>query len=55
MAANDLDRAQELLDKVPSLLDKKKIGGKDLPTEVYVRKKSKNPGRCQITMKLTHA
>ena len=35
----DYDKAQELLDKIPELIDKKKIGGKDLPTEVFIKKK----------------
>lgn len=33
------DKAQKLLDAIPDLLDKKKIGGKDLPTEVFIKKK----------------
>ena len=32
-------KAQELLDQIPDLLEKKKIGGKDLPTEVFIKKK----------------
>ncbi|KAJ7722076.1 hypothetical protein DFH07DRAFT_1067489 [Mycena maculata] len=32
-------KAQELLDAVPDLLSRKKMGGKDLPTEVLIRKK----------------
>ncbi|KAJ6613668.1 outer membrane protein Iml2/Tetratricopeptide repeat protein 39 [Mycena sp. CBHHK59/15] len=32
-------KAQELLDAVPELLQRKKVGGKDLPTEVLIRKK----------------
>ncbi|KAJ7081147.1 hypothetical protein B0H15DRAFT_940506 [Mycena belliarum] len=32
-------KAQELLDALPELLARKKIGGKDLPTEVLIRKK----------------
>ncbi|KAF4615660.1 hypothetical protein D9613_012532 [Agrocybe pediades] len=35
---SDFD-AQKLLDVVPDLIDKKKIGGKDLPTEVFIKKK----------------
>ncbi|KAJ4482228.1 hypothetical protein J3R30DRAFT_3457864 [Lentinula aciculospora] len=34
-----LNKAQELLDVIPSLLDKRKVGGKDLPTEVLIKKK----------------
>ncbi|KIO27128.1 hypothetical protein M407DRAFT_73614 [Tulasnella calospora MUT 4182] len=34
-----LGRAQELFDKLPSLLMKKRPGGQDLPTEIYVQKK----------------
>ncbi|KZT09584.1 uncharacterized protein LAESUDRAFT_741851 [Laetiporus sulphureus 93-53] len=32
-------KATELLEEIPALLDKKKIGGKDLPTEVFIKKK----------------
>ncbi|KNZ76231.1 Mitochondrial outer membrane protein IML2 [Termitomyces sp. J132] len=32
-------KAQALLDVVPDLIDKKKISGKDLPTEVLIKKK----------------
>jgi hypothetical protein len=32
-------KAQEYLDLVPSLLEKRKINGKDLPTEVLIKKK----------------
>ncbi|PCH37913.1 hypothetical protein WOLCODRAFT_135919 [Wolfiporia cocos MD-104 SS10] len=32
-------KAAELFDAIPALLDKKKIGGKDLPTEVFIKKK----------------
>ena len=39
MALKDYVKAQELFDKVPELLEKKKIGGKDLPTEVFIKKK----------------
>ena len=35
----DLDKAKELFEQIPALLDKKKIGGKDLPTEVFIKKK----------------
>ncbi|KAJ3810168.1 hypothetical protein F5876DRAFT_42348 [Lentinula aff. lateritia] len=31
--------AQRLLDAIPSLLDKRKMGGKELPTEVLIKKK----------------
>ncbi|KAJ3763330.1 outer membrane protein Iml2/Tetratricopeptide repeat protein 39 [Lentinula raphanica] len=34
-----LNKAQELLDTVPNLVDKRKMGGKDLPTEVLIKKK----------------
>ncbi|KAF8993782.1 hypothetical protein BDQ17DRAFT_1431489 [Cyathus striatus] len=34
----DLKRAQELFDQIPKLIDKK-VGGKDLPTEVFIKKK----------------
>jgi hypothetical protein len=32
-------RAQELLDAAPAAMDKKKMSGKDLPTEVFIKKK----------------
>ncbi|KEP50139.1 outer membrane protein IML2 [Rhizoctonia solani 123E] len=32
-------KARALLDLLPNLLDRKKIGGKDLPTEVFIQKK----------------
>ncbi|KAG6838080.1 Mitochondrial outer membrane protein iml2, partial [Blastosporella zonata] len=32
-------KAQALLDVIPDLIDKKKISGKDLPTEVLIKKK----------------
>ncbi|KAJ6492116.1 hypothetical protein C8R45DRAFT_1096157 [Mycena sanguinolenta] len=32
------DKAQELLDAVPDLLQRRKVGGKDLPSEVLIRK-----------------
>lgn len=38
----DLKKAKELLDAVPALLDKRKLGGRDLPTEVYIKKKRKS-------------
>ncbi|KAJ7203157.1 mitochondrial outer membrane protein IML2 [Mycena pura] len=39
MSLGDRAKAQELLDALPELLSKKKVGGKDLPTEVFIRKK----------------
>ncbi|KAH9945781.1 outer membrane protein Iml2/Tetratricopeptide repeat protein 39 [Epithele typhae] len=39
ISMKNYDKAQELLDKNPDLLEKKKIGGKDLPTEVFIKKK----------------
>ncbi|KJA17945.1 hypothetical protein HYPSUDRAFT_218539 [Hypholoma sublateritium FD-334 SS-4] len=35
----DMEKAQSLLDAIPNLIDKKKISGKDLPTEVFIKKK----------------
>jgi hypothetical protein len=35
----DIAKCQELLDAIPGLIDKKKVGGKDLPTEVFIKKK----------------
>ena len=28
-----------MFDRIPDLIDKKKISGKELPTEVYIKKK----------------
>ncbi|KAL6298596.1 hypothetical protein BKA93DRAFT_830556 [Sparassis latifolia] len=39
VSLKDYDKAQELLDEIPVLLEKKKITGKDLPTEVFIKKK----------------
>ncbi|KAK0211394.1 outer membrane protein Iml2/Tetratricopeptide repeat protein 39 [Desarmillaria ectypa] len=35
----NLDKAQELFDAVPGMIDKRKLGGKDLPMEVLIKKK----------------
>ena len=36
----NLAKCQELLDAIPGMIDKqKKVGGKDLPTEVFIKKK----------------
>lgn len=39
ISLNDRQKARSLFDKVPELLERKKIGGKDLPTEVWVKNK----------------
>ena len=39
ISVNNFTQAQKLLDAIPGLIDKKKIGGKDLPTEVFIKKK----------------
>ncbi|KAI0664762.1 outer membrane protein Iml2/Tetratricopeptide repeat protein 39 [Cubamyces menziesii] len=39
ISLGNYEKAQELLDRIPDLIDKKKIGGKDLPTEVFIKKK----------------
>lgn len=39
ISLKNYDQAQKLLDAVPDLIEKKKIGGKDLPTEVWIKKK----------------
>jgi hypothetical protein len=53
IALGNFDRAQELLDGVPAAIDKKKIGGKDLPTEVFLKKKSNLTLLSSLTS-LTH-
>ncbi|THU91198.1 hypothetical protein K435DRAFT_674578 [Dendrothele bispora CBS 962.96] len=35
----NINKAQEMFDKIPELIQKKKVGGKDLPTEVLIKKK----------------
>ena len=32
-------KAQTMLEMIPDLIEKKKINGKDLPTEVFIKKK----------------
>ncbi|KAM5532321.1 Outer membrane protein Iml2/Tetratricopeptide repeat protein 39 [Ganoderma adspersum] len=39
ISLKDYEQAQKLLDKVPEFIEKRKIGGKDLPTEVFIKKK----------------
>ncbi|KAG1797508.1 outer membrane protein Iml2/Tetratricopeptide repeat protein 39 [Suillus plorans] len=35
----DYNRAQKLLDKIPDHLDKRKLSGRDMPTETFIKKK----------------
>jgi tetratricopeptide (TPR) repeat protein len=35
----DHNRAQNLLDKIPDQLDKRKLSGRDMPTETFIKKK----------------
>ncbi|EMD38154.1 hypothetical protein CERSUDRAFT_113305 [Gelatoporia subvermispora B] len=39
ISLKNYEEAQKLLDAIPDLIDKRKIGGKDLPTEVFIKKK----------------
>ncbi|CDO73644.1 hypothetical protein BN946_scf185014.g114 [Trametes cinnabarina] len=39
VSLGNFEKAQQLMDRIPDLIDKKKIGGKDLPTEVFIKKK----------------
>jgi hypothetical protein len=39
IATNNVEKAQELFDEIPRLIESK-IAGKDLPTEVLIKKKS---------------
>ena len=48
ISVKNFEKAQELLDKVPELMDKRKIGGKDLPTEVFIKKKRAYSPRHEI-------
>ena len=41
VSLHNYEKAHELFEKIPQLIDKKKIGGKDLPTEVFIKKKCK--------------
>ncbi|KAF8163824.1 mitochondrial outer membrane protein IML2 [Crassisporium funariophilum] len=38
-ALGNYEKAQAMLDAIPDLIEKKKISGKDLPTEVFIKKK----------------
>lgn len=39
ISLGNITKAQELFDAIPDLIDKKKMTGKDLPTEVFIKKK----------------
>ncbi|KAF5378316.1 hypothetical protein D9615_008805 [Tricholomella constricta] len=39
ISLGETSKAQALLDAVPALIEGKKMGGKDLPTEVFIKKK----------------
>ncbi|KAF8229976.1 hypothetical protein L208DRAFT_1284137 [Tricholoma matsutake] len=39
ISLGNLNKAQELLNTIPDLISKKKLSGKDLPTEVLIKKK----------------
>ncbi|KAF9524468.1 outer membrane protein Iml2/Tetratricopeptide repeat protein 39 [Crepidotus variabilis] len=39
LAVGDVEKAQTLMDAIPTLIEKRKISGKDLPTEVFIKKK----------------
>lgn len=43
ISLRDYEQAQRLFDKVPEFIEKRKIGGKDLPTEVFIKKKRACP------------
>ena len=40
VSLKDYAKAQALFDAIPALLERKKLNGKDLPTEVFIKKKS---------------
>jgi hypothetical protein len=50
MSINDYTTAQLLFDSVPSLLEKRKINGKDLPTEVLIKKKCQSSSPFSICL-----
>ncbi|KAL1944788.1 hypothetical protein VTO73DRAFT_3218 [Trametes versicolor] len=39
ISLKNYEKAQELMDRIPEAIEKRKIGGKDLPTEVFIKKK----------------
>jgi tetratricopeptide (TPR) repeat protein len=49
LAAGDIQKAQVLFDKIPAILEKKKTAGRELPTEVYIKKKRWSPLSIRIT------
>ncbi|EAU84983.2 hypothetical protein CC1G_04079 [Coprinopsis cinerea okayama7 len=59
-ALGNLEKTQELLDAIPGLIHNKKVGGKDLPTEVFIKKKlafykEKQKRRCGDEAKFAEA
>ncbi|OAX38012.1 hypothetical protein K503DRAFT_866467 [Rhizopogon vinicolor AM-OR11-026] len=44
------DKAQELLDKIPRHLEKRKISGRDMPTEIFIKKKLAFYQRKQVRL-----
>lgn len=40
MSLGNMEKAQEMFDAIPELIEKRKMTGKDLPTEVLIKKKS---------------
>jgi hypothetical protein len=53
LSLKDFKKAQELLDAIPDLIEKRprKISGKDLPTEVLIKKKSVfGSWRCMLAI-----
>ncbi|KAG1756842.1 outer membrane protein Iml2/Tetratricopeptide repeat protein 39 [Suillus paluster] len=44
------DRAQELLDKIPRQLEKRKLAGRDMPTESFIKKKMAFYKRKQVRL-----
>ena len=42
LALGNLVQAKALLDRMSQALDKRKIGGRELPSEVFIRKKSES-------------
>ncbi|KAG1731945.1 outer membrane protein Iml2/Tetratricopeptide repeat protein 39 [Suillus lakei] len=50
----DYDRAQELLDKIPGQLDKRKLSGRDMPTEAFIKKKRSSSSESFLTFNQPH-
>jgi len=39
LAAGNTEKAQKMFDVIPEVIERKKIAGRELPTEVFIKKK----------------